>query len=49
MERKYEVEETPYGGISIRYTDTDGVVWLVPEDESNVDYQDYLASSSEQN
>lgn len=49
---KYEVlnRETPLGDIhvNIQRTDDDGTVWVIPVDESNSDYQAYLAWVAEQ-
>jgi hypothetical protein len=42
MAIKYEVIPTDYGS-TIKRTDEDGKVWFIPLDESNTDYQAYLA------
>jgi hypothetical protein len=39
----YKEIETPLGGTVIQRTDEDGKVWWIPMDESNSDYQRYLA------
>lgn len=48
----YEIVETsgyPKPRKVIFKTDDNGVVWSVPEDEANSDYQDYLLYISQQN
>ena len=34
---------------SIEKTTEDGIIWSIPFDESNADYQDYLAWVAEEN
>lgn len=38
----YEIHETSLGEKSIRKIHADGSVTLIPNDEGNVDYQEYL-------
>lgn len=49
---KYQLVEyeTIFGEIaySIHATDSKGTVWVIPEDESNSDYQQYLLWLEEQ-
>jgi hypothetical protein len=45
---KYEVIETEFDKF-IKRTHDDGKVWLIPFDEANSDYQEYLASLEEPN
>jgi hypothetical protein len=40
----YEVITTDLGTIMIKRTDPDGIVWWIPEDPGNSDYQAYLLS-----
>lgn len=44
---KYEIVESPMGGEVVKRTDADGYVWWIPVDESNSDYQAYLATLEE--
>lgn len=44
----YFIQIDERGDSRIFATYDDGSVWLVPEDENNVDYQNYLAWLSEQ-
>jgi hypothetical protein len=46
MANKYEIIESELGGKYIRWDD-DGVIRFIPFDESNADYQAYLASLDE--
>lgn len=41
--REYKLEEVLPGKFAITFTDEDGRVWSIPEDEGNSDYQAYLA------
>ncbi len=43
----YEVVTFPQGAVMIKRTDEDGIVWWIPEDPANYDYQQYLASLNE--
>jgi hypothetical protein len=45
---EYSEYESPTGSKSIVRTDEDGTVWYIPLDESNSDYQAYLAYLAEQ-
>jgi hypothetical protein len=38
----YEVITTNLGTIMIKRTDADGIVWWIPTDPANPDYQEYL-------
>lgn len=40
----YELVEMPDGSRAISRVDEDGVVWFIPPDENNSDYQAYLKS-----
>ncbi len=40
----YEVITTEFGKQIIERTDEDGIVWWIPEDPANSDYQAYLLS-----
>lgn len=40
----YEFVDNPMGGQNLKRTDADGTIWWIPIDESNSDYQAYLAS-----
>jgi hypothetical protein len=40
----YEVITTDIGAVMIKRTDPDGIVWWIPEDPANADYQEYLKS-----
>ena len=48
MEFELVTITTPEGDekIVIQGTDVNGVVWGIPEDESNADYQQYLADTN---
>lgn len=39
----YELIEVMPGRMAITFTDDAGRVWSIPEDETNSDYQAYLA------
>ena len=41
---KYTKTETENGIVSIFREDENGQIWVIPEDESNSDYQAYLES-----
>jgi hypothetical protein len=43
MNRTYKVIETPFGNTIIQYEEN-GVLYSIPMDESNSDYQTYLKS-----
>jgi hypothetical protein len=49
MNSKYIVINNPYGEASIRFTNNDGIVWSIPTDPANSDYQAYLAWVAEGN
>lgn len=44
---KYEIVNTMMGPDIIKRTDDDGMVWFIPTDEANADYQAYLAYVAE--
>lgn len=44
----YRVITTEFGTV-IRATDSSGLVWYIPQDEANTDYQDYLRWLAEGN
>ena len=43
----YKITTTEFG-VVIETADSNGVVWYVPQDESNTDYQAYLIWLEEQ-
>jgi len=44
----YEIKQTGLGVDVLTFTDIDGNVLYIPEDERNTDYQAYLAWKTEQ-
>ena len=39
----YEIKQNQYNEDYIQRTDTDGLIWFIPKDPANSDYQAYLA------
>lgn len=44
---QYEIVMTDLGSEILKATDPDGVVWWIPIDPTNADYEAYLASLNE--
>jgi hypothetical protein len=48
MEKIYKVIQTPFGGEIIQY-EKDGILYSIPKNPANSDYQAYLKSLEENN
>jgi len=46
---KYELMTTIAGKLCVRQTSNDGIISFIPEDDANMDYQEYLAWLAEGN